>query len=426
MSDPQPDPRHAGRPTFDFDHHDPAIHGDRIDAWATLRERCPVAWNPNHGGFWMVAGHREVAEVSRDATTYSSRYEPDPVDGITYVGITGVPRSAAIPKAGIAEVEGPVHLALRRVMNPYMVPRAVEEMRPLMERAATWFLDEHIESGAMDLVDDFASPVPAVMTMDLVGLPLDSWEHYAELFHGAVAHDPADPDARATMRRHAKAIAAELDEVIAARRDEPADDLISELLQLEVDGERLDDAALQAVLRNLIAGGLDTTTSLTALALHHLALHPDQRQRLIDEPELTGPATEEFLRYFSVNETLTRTVTCPASLGGQSLEAGEPLMLSWLSANRDATVFERPDEVVLDREANPHLAFGVGPHRCIGLHIARTLFVILLREVLDRIPDYVVDEERTTFYRSNPEMNGVVRLPVTFTPGPRRGPGRPF
>jgi len=181
------------------------------------------------------------------------------------------------------------------------------------------------------------------------------------------------------------------------------------------------------VLWNLIGGGLDTTTSLTALTLHHLDAHHEQRQRLIDEPGLVDLATEEFLRFFSVNETLTRTVTCDADLGGQRLRRGEHVMLSWLSANRDDRVFDRADEVVLDRAVNPHLAFGVGPHRCIGLHMARTMFQVLVRRLLARMPDYAVDRDAVRFYAGNPELNGVVQMPATFTPRPRTGPAeRPF
>ena len=149
------------------------------------------------------------------------------------------------------------------------------------------------------------------------------------------------------------------------------------------------------MLWNLVGGGLDTTTSLTALALHHLDAHPDLRSRLAGDPGLLDQATEEFLRYFSVNETLTRTVTRDTELGGQRLCRGDHLMLSWLSANRDEAVFERAGEVVLDRAPNPHLAFGVGPHRCIGLHMARTMFKVLVGEVLARIPDYAVDRDAT-------------------------------
>jgi cytochrome P450 len=416
----------AERATVDFDHHDRDWHAGRVDRWADLRA-CPVAYNERYGGFWVVSGHEEVAAVSRDGDTFSSRHAPEPVDGVDYLGIAGIPRARTIPTQGIAEVEGPVHTALRRVMNPYLVPNAIAGMRPLMEAATTWFLDEHIETGAIDLVLDLANPVPAILTMALVGLPLDEWQPYADLFHGTIAHRPGD----AAFDRAIAGVAgmlARLGEVAAARRRDPGDDLLSALVTLEVeDGRRLSDAEVQGVLWNLIGGGLDTTTSLTALSLHHLDAHPDLRARLIAEPALAEPATEEFLRYFSVNETLTRTVTRDTVLGGQSLCRGDHLMLSWLSANRDEAVFDRAGEVVLDRGVNPHLAFGVGPHRCIGMHMARTMFQVLLDAVLTRIPDYAIDHEATRFYAGNPELNGVVTMPATFTPGPRLGPReRPF
>jgi cytochrome P450 len=266
--------------------------------------------------------------------------------------------------------------------------------------------------------------------MVLVGLPPDNWQHYAEMFHGTIAYRPGSDEHRRSVA-NLPAMVGELQGLIADRRQKGNGDLITELIEAEVDddtpGERrhLTDDELVAVLWNVIGGGLDTTTSLTSLALHHLDEHPDLRQRLIDEPDLIGPATEEFLRFFSVNETLTRTVTRDVELGGQQLGPGDHLMISWLSANRDPAVFACPDDVVLDREANPHLAFGVGPHRCIGSHMARTLFQVLLREVLTRIPDYAVDRGATRFYQGNPELNGVVRMPARFTPGARTGPDQP-
>jgi cytochrome P450 len=429
-------------PTVDFDHHSAEFHRDRHARWAAMRA-CPVAHNPRFGGFWVVSGYDEVATVARDAETYSSRHERSADDGIDYLGIAGIPRGAAIPTAGIAEVEGGVHAALRRVLNPFLVPAAIAQLAPRMEATADWFLDRHIESGRIDLVLDYANPVPAVFTMDLVGLPADNWHHYAELFHGTIAHVPRSPEYQAAVA-NVPAMLAELAAEVADRRAQPRDDLLTALVAMEVDiaggaggtgaaggtgntARPLTDDELVSVLWNLIGGGLDTTTSLTSLALHHLDAHPDQRRRLIDEPDLLGPATEEFLRYFSVNETLTRTITCDAELGGQRLQRGEHLMLSWLSANRDARFFDRPDEVVLDRAVNPHLAFGVGPHRCIGLHMARTMFQVLLSRVLARLSDYAVDREATLFYAGNPELNGVVRMPATFTPGPLAGPAdRPF
>jgi cytochrome P450 len=415
----------ADRPTVDFDHHDRDWHAGRVDHWAELR-RCPVAWNERYDGFWVVSGHAEVAAASRDGETFASRHLREPEDGVTWLGIAGIPRARSIPTQGIAEVDGPFHGALRRVMNPFLVPRAIEDMRPLMEAATTWFLDERIESGTVDLVLDLANPVPAILTMALVGLPLDDWLHYADLFHGTIAHRPGEPEFDRAVA-NVPTMLAHLGEVAAARRSAPGDDLLSALVTADVDGRRLIDAELQSVLWNLIGGGLDTTTSLTALALHHLDAHPDQRARLIAEPALLPVATEEFLRFFSVNETLTRTVAHDTELGGQAMCRGEHLMLSWLSANRDEAVFDRAGEVVIDREVNPHLAFGVGPHRCIGLHMARTMFQVLLAGVLSRLPDYRVDREATRFYAGNPELNGVVSMPATFTPGARVGPvERPF
>jgi cytochrome P450 len=413
------------RRVVDFDHHSREFHEARVAEWAALRQ-CPVAYNERYGGFWVVSGYEEVAAVSRDEDTFSSRHLLEPEDGIDYLGIAGIPRGRAIPTAGIAEVDGPVHHALRRVMNPYLVPNAVAALRPLMEAATTWFLDQHIEAGAMDLVLDLANPVPAILTMQLVGLPLDDWEHYADLFHATIAHRPGHPEFDQAVA-NVPAMLARLGAVAADRRAAPGDDMLSALVQLEVDGRPLTDDELRSVLWNLVGGGLDTTTSLASLSLLHLDEHSEFRQQLIEHPELVDTATEELLRFFSVNETLTRTVTRDVELGGQQLCRGDHLMLSWLSANRDDAVFDRPDEVVLDRAPNPHLAFGVGPHRCIGMHLARTMFQVLLGEVLARIPDYRVDRSATQLYAGNPELNGVVRMPVTFTPGPRVGPiERPF
>lgn len=414
------------RPTVEFNHHSKDFHDERHERWAEMR-RCPVAFNPRHGGFWAVSGYDEVATVARDAETFTSEHRPQRVDGIEYLGIAGIPRPAAIPTQGIAEVEGPRHRTLRRVLNPHLVPAAVARLEPLMQAAATWFLDQHVESGRIDLVLDYANPVPAILTMELVGLPRDSWTHYAELFHGAVAYRPGDPEYDRSLANFPSMLR-ELAEEVAARRSRPRDDLLSELISTPLeDGSTLSDDDLVSVLWNLVGGGLDTTTSLTSLALRHLEQHPDLRQRLVDDPDLLAVATEEFLRFFSVNETLTRTVTRDTELGGQPLCRGDHVMISWLSANRDERVFDRADDVVLDRAPNPHLAFGVGPHRCIGMHMARTMFQVLVREVLHRIPDYAVDHGATLLYAGNPELNGVVRMPATFTPGPRVGPAeRPF
>ncbi|MHB1854817.1 MAG: cytochrome P450 [Acidimicrobiales bacterium] len=416
----------TSRPVVDLDHHSRDYLDHRLERWSELR-RCPVAYSEAHGGFWVVSGHEAVARVSRDEEDFSSVYRRAGPDGVDLLGIAGVPRPRGIPAAGIAEVDGRLHQALRRTINPFMLPGAVAELEPLMAGLTTWFIDARIESGSMDMVGDLTNPVPAVITMKMVGLPLENWAHYGEVFHAMVAYRPGDPEWNGAMAKVPDMMAGLLAEA-EDRRRRPRDDLLTRLVELELDdGTRLDDEQIGAVLWNLVGGGLDTTTSLTSLALHHLATHPDQRARLAAEPDLMPLATEEFLRYYSVNETLSRTVARDVELGGQHLKAGEVVLLSWLSANHDESRFDSPGDIVLDRSPNPHLAFGVGPHRCIGMHVARTMFRVVVSEVLRRLPDYQVDPDATRFYSGNPTLTGVVSMPATFTPGPRLGPKeRPF
>jgi cytochrome P450 len=390
-----------------------------------LRAQHPVVWNPSYGGYWFVSGYDEVTAVARDSEVFTPRYEENAADGLTYIGIMGVPRGQGMPPVGIAEAEGRRHAALRRVINPFMLPPAVAADRPFLEQASAWFLDQKVPEGSMEMVHDFTGPVPALWTMRLLGLPHESWEHYAEYFHAAAAYGRDAPEFVRAISRTPDMVA-EAVEIIEDRRRRPGDDLLSQLILMDVDGEALGNDDLIAVLWNLIGGGLDTTTSLTSLALAHLDRHPALRQRLREEPDLLLTACEEYLRWTCVNETLTRTCTRDTELGGQHIKRGDFVMVSWLGANFDPKVFDRPYEVDVDRSTNPHLAFGVGAHRCIGLHVARTVFQVMMTEVLTRIPDYRVDRDETRFYEGNPELYGVVRMPVMFRPSDPVGVERPF
>ena len=405
----------------DFDHHSDEFDEQKVNA--DLRRRCPVAWNRKYGGFWYVTGYDAVAQAARDGDTFAHRYEPDAADGVNYRGEMGIPRPEGQPPLGIGEVDGPYHLALRRALTPFFSTGAVEKMRPFMEQSVHWFLDQRIADGQMDLVLDYASPVPAILTMRLMGLPYDNWQLYADLFHSVMAAAGGDEYNRAIAE--VPAMLDGLRKFVAARRDDPGDDLTSFLVQFEFDGERLDDTQLLDILWNLIGGGVDTTTSLTALSLLHLGTHPDLRRQLIDRPELYRTAADEFLRYFSVNKQLSRTVSRDTVLCGQQLRRNDQVLISWIAANHDEGEFDRPGEVVLDRAPNRHVAFGLGPHRCIGAPLARVMFEVMMAAVLDRLPDYRVDLSGVREYAGNPTMTGLGKLPVSFTPGVSRGTSRP-
>ncbi|MCV7412703.1 cytochrome [Mycobacterium florentinum] len=398
----------------DFDHHSDAFNENQDSVNATLRRKCPVAWNTNYDGFWYLTSYDAVSQTAKDDATFSHKYEPNADNGVNYQGEMGVPRPEGQPALGIGEIDGPYHLALRHALAPFFSPGAVDKLKPFMEDKAHEFLDRHIDKGEMDLVLDYASPVPAILTMKLMGLPLDNWHLYATLFHNVMAV-PQDSPEYADAIGKVPAMMQEVLEYAATRRAKPKEDLTSFLIQFEFDGQKLDDKQLLNILWNLIAGGVDTTTSQTALTLRHLGTHQNLRRQLIDNPGLYRTATDEFLRYFSVNRSLSRTVTKDVELNGQQLRKNDRLIISWLSANHDEKEFDRPDEVILDRTPNRHLAFGLGPHRCIGSHLARLMSEVMVKAVLDRIPDYQVTDGSHQ-YMSNPSMTGLAKLPVTFTP----------
>jgi cytochrome P450 len=397
----------------DFDHHSDEFNANELEINAELRQKCPVAWNQRYDGFWFLSSYDAVSNAARDGDTFAHKYDPDADDGVDYQGEMGVPRPEGQPALGIGEVDGPYHLALRHALAPFFSPGAVQNLKPFMEELAHRFLDQKIADGRMDLVLDYASPVPAILTMKLMGLPYDNWQLYANLFHSVMA-TPQDSAEYADAIGRVPAMMQEVLEYAAARRASPKDDVTSFLIQFEFDGRRLTDEQLLNILWNLIAGGVDTTTSQTALTLLHLGTHPDLRQQLINHPELYRTATDEFLRYFSVNQQLSRTVTRDVTVGGQQLRRNDRAVISWLAANHDEQEFERADEIVLDRSPNRHLAFGLGPHRCIGSHLARLMSEVMVKAVLDRIPDYDVDLDGVEEYRGNPSMTGLGTLPVSF------------
>jgi cytochrome P450 len=404
----------------DFDHHSDAFNLNQRTINAELRQQCPVAWNENYGGFWFLSSYDAVSQTARDDDTFAHKYEPNAANGVDYQGEMGVPRPEGQPALGIGEVDGPYHQALRHALAPFFSPGAVQKMQPFMEQQSHRFLDQRITDGQMDLVLDYASPVPAILTMKLMGLPHDNWHLYANLFHSVMAVPQDSPEYINAIAKVPEMMQGVL-EYAASRRAKPEDDLTSFLIQFEFDGKRLTDEQLLNILWNLIGGGVDTTTSLTALTLLHLGTHPELRQQLIDHPELYRTATDEFLRYFSVNQTLSRTVTRDVELNGQSLRKNDRVVISWLSANHDEQEFDQPDEIILDRTPNRHLAFGLGPHRCIGSHLARLMSEVMVKAVLDRIPDYRVELDGVYQYLGNPSMTGLGKLPVTFTPGVKRG-----
>jgi len=408
----------SDRVVVDFDHHSPTLAADNHGVYARTRTSCPVAWSPHYDGFWVVTGYREVAEAARDDVAFSSEHDVDG-SGRGYQGILIPPNEN---RSGTIELDPPEFNTFRRILNPPFAPARIEELEPKIVDYTTSLIDRVIEAGTFDIVLDLASPLPAIMTMELLGLPISYWERYADMMHRGV-YTPPDAPEHAEVIEGTMWIVESLIEAVADRQANPRDDLISYLCQSQV-GDR--PMSAEEVVENcflIVAGGVDTTTALIANALRWLWQHPEERTRLREDASLMPLAGEEFLRYFCPVQGQARTATRPCTLGPQQLSEGDRVYLSWAAASADPAQFSEPDEVQLDRFPNRHAAFGLGAHRCLGSNLARTEFGIVVSQVLERMPDYEVLDDQSRKYPTIGVVNGWVTMPARFTPGQKIGTG---
>jgi cytochrome P450 len=257
-----------------------------------------------------------------------------------------------------------------------------------------------------------------MVTLHKLGLPIDDWRRYAEPMHKTVFLRQDNP-ARQGVLEQLGWIVGTIQEAIQRRKEAPRDDMITYLLNSRPFGEPVSDHAVQEMVMLTMQGGFDTTGSAISSALLYLDRDRDARQRLIDEPQLMETAVEEFLRVGAPQFALARTAKRDVEIDGCPIAEGDRVLLVWASANRDEDMFDRSDEVLLDRNPNRHMAFGVGAHRCLGSTLARRQIHVALSTILRRIPDYEVDHSRLVRAETIGVTYGTFAMPVTFTPGRR-------
>ena len=412
------------RNRYRFDRHTPEYREQFETITQEMHQKCPVAWSDTYDGHWVAAGAQEVFEIARASEHLSNEHDVDGSLGHGYKGITiPAPNPAPPVCGGFLEMDPPKQRHYRQTLNPYLSPAAVNRWIPVIDEVVRASLDERIETGRIDFVDDLANVVPAVITLGMLGISVDKWRLYSEPTHASVYTPPESPE-MAEVRRQQRELYGDVATQIAAIRESPRPGLIDALVRAEIDGGTPDDLELLGVLALLIGGGFDTTTALTAHALEWLSDNPAERERLSrDRDTLLNSATEEFLRFFTPAPGDGRTVKQDCEIAGTSFQEGERVWLSWAMANRDPAIFSDPNRVDLERKGNRHLGFGLGIHRCIGSNLARTVFKRMAVQVLDRMPDYRCDPDGTVHYQTIGVIQGMQKLPATFTPGPRLGPG---
>jgi cytochrome P450 len=398
------------------------------EAFRILRREAPVHWNPGtqyFNGFWSLTRYEDVLFVSRHPELFISS------KGISGAGLrdpSTVPNAQAEPGGvSIITMDPPRHVKIRRLVNKGFTPRAVNAMEPRIREITSTILDRVAPSGACDFVLDIASQLPLAVICGMMGLEEQHWPLMFELTNMVLG--PADPEYQVdvaddekgsdlvrlrTARAGRQRMMDFFKEVLDQRRTNPRDDLISILLESEVDGERLSETDVLAFCFLLVLAGNETTRNAISGGLQVLCEHPAERERLVSDWSLIDSAVEEILRWTSPLHHMSRMATADVEIRGQKISARERVLLWYPSANRDEDVFTDPYRFDITRTPNEHLAFGIGEHFCLGAGFARKEIKVMFEELFKRFADIqlVGSPERL---RSN-FINGIKRMPVTFTP----------
>ena len=402
---------------IDFWDLDMFVAGEPHDAYRVLREQAPVWWHERDGGepFWAVSRYELGRSVFIDPRRFSS------AQGIALRNNSELERAAAGASGGtqpMIHTDPPRHQLVRKLIARRFTPRAVSDLEGELRRYARRCMDEAAEKQDIDFVTDIAHRIPAGIAFFLLGVPEENWDRLAELEHMVVTRDdPEFTHGETEAESAANALAAGLElggffhELVGARFDDLGDDLISQFLRGRIDGEQLSPEQVVSEAGLLLAGGLDTTrAAASAGAMLPLLDHPDQLNALADDPSKIPTAVEEFIRWASPVMSEARTVKVDTELGGQTLCAGERVVVWTASCNRDEDIFTEPFHYDTARRPNQHLAFSYGEHFCLGAHLARLTLVVELSELLTRFRSFELTGEPVRV-RSN-FVGGLKHLPM--------------
>jgi cytochrome P450 family 142 subfamily A polypeptide 1 len=373
--------------------------GDHHAALTWMRQEAPVFFD---GHLWGITRYADIKDVSRQPELFSNAGGIRPDQG---------------PLPMMIDMDDPDHLKRRKLVNKGFTPRRVRDSEPQVRKACTEIIDAVYERGRADLVNEVAAPLPMIMIGDALGVrPEDRAEllRWSDDMLKGLATEATEEQQVATANAFAD-YTAYATEVIAARKAEPRDDLMSILVHAEVDGDRLsEEEVLQESLLILI-GGDETTRHVISGGIHQLLLHPDQWEHLREHPEARPAAVEEMLRWVTPIKNMVRTATRDVELHGQQIHEGDELMLLYPSANRDEDVFDDPFRFDSARTPNEHLAFGFGTHFCLGASLARLEISVMLDELLARMPKLrVADPDAPTEYRPANFISGLEQLQVEW------------
>ncbi|MFD9943096.1 cytochrome P450 [Nonomuraea sp. NPDC059023] len=384
----------------DFSHTEGEWAADPYPIQDDLRQRCPIAHTERFGGGWLPTRYEDVAAIAYDTESFSSR---------SIIMSNFRPPKEIAPVGGVPPISSdpPFHHDARKLLLPAFTKTEVGKREAATRAFCHSLIDAMEGREVVDAARDYAQHIPVRVIADMLGFPQEDGPRFREFIESALEGVNLPPDQRiANMGRLFDYLLVQIRDHL----DRPREDLTTFLIDAELYGQKLSPDHVAGTMALLLIAGIDTTWSAIGASLWHLAKTPADRERLVAEPELLPTAMEEFLRAYAP-VTMARLVKEDLSWNGVEMKAEDWILLSFPAANRDPAYFERADEVVIDREVNRHVAFGLGIHRCVGSHLARMELRVALEVWLERVPSFTLSDPDAVTWATG-QVRGPRTLPI--------------
>ena len=380
-----------------FDHHSAEYRSHSIDILMRMQQTVPFAHSEKYGGFYVATKAADCLEVAKQPEVFSNW--PAEV-------IPALEPTLMIP----INVDPPLLYDYRAILGPLFAPNKVKQHAAYVRQIAEELMDKIVARGGGDLKWDYALPLTGMVTLKLAGLPVEDWEHYAPPLHKLIYSG-------LPMEERLKDMAVMLERMrseIRRLKDDPVPGSVIEYLHnVDMAGRKLRLDEIDGIILIMLGGGLDTTQALFGMSAVYLAEHPERRQELIDEPALLDNAIEEFLRVFPPTQGNARRATREVEVAGHTIKPEEWVFMSYAAANRDPDEYENPHEIDFRRENIRHLSFGLGPHRCLGSHVARLEAKTMFEVLLEKAPNYKLVEGGVQLGEDIGTIAGFARIQIT-------------
>ncbi len=379
-----------------------------------LRQQAPVYWS-EAWGCWLLTRYDDITWTLQDYKTFTSLGRltatmelPEPL----WERVAPLVRHYS---QGLINVDPPDHTRMRQLVHMAFTPRAIRKMRAYIEDIVERLIDEQIERGFMDVIWDFSYPLPVTVIAEMMGIPVDDhakFKRWSREIVGFMATPKPRPEVLLKSQDALQAMQQYFRDIYAKRRLAPEDDLITALVRAELEGDKLSEEEMVSSCVTILIGGHETTTYLIANGVYALLQHPDQLRRLRDNPALDASATEEFLRYEGPFQRNRRIATRDVVIGDMTIKKDQLILQFLGAANRDPSRFDQPDALDLARSPNKHLAFGYGPHFCLGAPLARLEAPVAIRALLQKLPKIRLAHEDLEW--NSALFRGLKSLPIEF------------